>query len=183
MLPRSATTATRSVQRCRKTFDWEVELASLIAEPNLMVNSLRGSGGEGRPTSLGVMPPNPRNRESAVTCGRPMCLVLIVSSPSACTYRARRRIGKRLLLLCCFVRRVKPCGSGVAPLPEGEVTCPSCRHNYDPRKATFQRKVSSSVLADRKMTLSRAFVPCLRCSDCRFGPMPFRHICRLKQRS
>ena len=34
---------------CRKTFDWEVELASLIAEPAFMVNAPRGSAGEGRP--------------------------------------------------------------------------------------------------------------------------------------
>ena len=50
---------------CRKTFDWEIELASLIAEPALMVNASRGSAGEGRPTALwsySPEPPKPRGR-------------------------------------------------------------------------------------------------------------------------
>lgn len=39
-----------SCPKCKKTFDWELEPASLIADPRLMVHSTTYSGGEGRST-------------------------------------------------------------------------------------------------------------------------------------
>ena len=38
--------------RCKKRFDWEIEPVSLIADTAMMVNSPRGSAGEGRPHQL-----------------------------------------------------------------------------------------------------------------------------------
>jgi len=45
--------------KCRKTFDWEIEVASLIADRNLMVSAPRGSAGEGRPIQLWSYAPHP----------------------------------------------------------------------------------------------------------------------------
>ena len=51
----------RDVQcpRCKKRFDWEIEPASLIADTAMMVNSSRGSAGEGRPHQMWTYAPEP----------------------------------------------------------------------------------------------------------------------------
>ena len=125
---------------CRKTFDWEVELASLIAEPALMVNAARGSGGEGRPTALwsyAPQPPKPRGRgnpwQTDVRC--PYCAQTVrMQVPSA----KRQRKSVALTVLLC------PACEGVwqwrGLIPDGEISCPSCRHSYDPKKGNVPEK-------------------------------------------
>ena len=51
--------------RCKKQFDWEIEFASLIADTAMMVNSSRGSAGEGGRTKCGRMRRSRRNRRGA----------------------------------------------------------------------------------------------------------------------
>lgn len=124
---------------CRKTFDWEVEVASLIAEPPLMVNAPRGSGGEGRPTTLWSYAPEPpklakqESRRTDVVC--PHCTKTVrLQVPSG----TKQKKSVQLTVLLC------PACEGVwqwrGPVPDGEVECPSCRHLYDPQKGNVPEK-------------------------------------------
>jgi ssDNA-binding Zn-finger/Zn-ribbon topoisomerase 1 len=125
---------------CKKTFDWEVQLASLIAEPALMVNAPRGSAGEGRPTSLwsyAPEPPKPSKRgnpwHTDVPC--PHCKKSVrMQVPSA---RKERKSVPLSVLLCPECEAV---WQWRGPLPDGEVACPSCHHSYDPRKGNVTEK-------------------------------------------
>jgi hypothetical protein len=125
---------------CRKTFDWEVELASLIAEPALMVNAPRGSGGEGRPTALwsyAPEPPKPRGRGTArqtdVRC--PHCHKTVrVQVPSGLKEKKAVQLTVLLCPACEAVWQWR------GPLPDGQVACPSCHHAYDPHKGNVPEK-------------------------------------------
>lgn len=126
--------------RCKKTFDWEVDVASLIAEPALMVNAPRGNGGEGRPTQLWTYapePPKPRGRGAArqtdLRC--PHCRQVVrVQVPSA---KKQSKSVQLTVLLCPACEAV---WQWRGPLPDAEVECPSCRHAYDPRKGNVPEK-------------------------------------------
>ena len=52
--------------RCKKRFDWEIEPALLIADTAMMVNSPRGSAGEGRPHQLWTYAPEPAKPKGRV---------------------------------------------------------------------------------------------------------------------
>lgn len=125
---------------CKKPFDWEVDVASLVADPAMMVNSSRGSAGEGRPTAgwtYAPEPPKPKNkRDSAyaeVTC--PHCAKnqrLVVPDKK----KERKKVPLTVLLcpVCEAVWQWR------GQLPEGEVACPSCKHSYDPKKGNVPEK-------------------------------------------
>lgn len=125
---------------CKKTFDWEVDIASLIAESALMMNAPRGSGGEGRPTqrwTYAPEPPKPRGRgasaQTEIEC--PHCRKTVrVQVPSA---KKPTKPVQLTVLLCPACEAV---WQWRGPLPDGEVTCPSCRHGYDPRKGNVPEK-------------------------------------------
>jgi putative DNA methylase len=125
---------------CRKTFDWEVQVASLIAEPGLMVNAPRGSAGEGRPTALwnyAPEPPKPKKRgdlwQTNVPC--PHCQQIVrMQVPNLPKFK------KSVALAVLFCPSCEAGWQWRGPLPDGEVTCPSCRHNYDPKKGNVPQK-------------------------------------------
>ena len=125
---------------CRKTFDWEVDCASLIADPLLMVNSPRGSGGEGRPTTLWSYSPEPPKlkkrgdpQQTNVPC--PHCQQVIrMQVPNLPKWK------KRVALAVLFCPSCEAVWQWRGPLPEGEVSCPSCRHNYELKKGTVPEK-------------------------------------------
>lgn len=125
---------------CRKTFDWEIQVASLVAEPTLMVNAPRGSGGEGRPTSLwsyAPEPPKPRKRgdpwQTDVHC--PHCQKSVrMQVPSA------RKDRKSVPLTILFCPECEAVWQWRGPLPDGEVACPGCHYSYDPRKGNVTEK-------------------------------------------
>ena len=125
---------------CRKTFDWEINRASLIAELALMVNAPRGSSGEGRPTtawSYAPEPPKPRKRadlwQTDVPC--PQCKKSVrMQVPSA---RKERKAVPLYVLLCPACEAV---WQWRGPMPDGEVACPGCHHSYDPRKGNVTEK-------------------------------------------
>jgi hypothetical protein len=159
---------------CRKTFDWEVQFASLIAEPSLMVNAPRGSGGEGRPTTIwsyAPEPPKPRKRgdlwPTDVLC--PYCQQSVrMRVPSA------KKKGKRSHLLCCCVRRVRLFGSGAVRCRREKLPVRVAGTTTIRAKAMCLRKESSNVLAARKMKSLRVSALCLTTSDCLSGLMRFR---------
>jgi putative DNA methylase len=129
---------------CRNVFDWEVKLASLIAEPALMVNAPRGSGGEGRPTtrwSFAPEPPKPRRRrdlwQTDVFC--PHCQKLIrMNVPST------RKPRKSVLLSVLLCPQCETVWQWRGPLPDEKIICPSCQHLYDPRVGTVVEESSES---------------------------------------
>lgn len=124
---------------CRKTFDWEVEVASLIAEAPFMVNAPRGSGGEGRPTTLWSFAPEPPksgrrgSRQTDVSC--PHCSKAVrLQVPSGTKQRKSVQLSVLLCPACETVWQWR------GPVPDGEVECPSCRHVYDLQKGNVPEK-------------------------------------------
>ena len=92
------------------------------------------------PRRYGAMRRNHPNRGAGETFGKLTCPAHTASRSFACKCRAQPNRKRPLLLLSCSARRVKRYGSGAAPLPEGEVTCPSCRYNYDLKKGSVPQK-------------------------------------------
>jgi putative DNA methylase len=124
---------------CRKTFDWEIDRASLIADPLLMVNSPRGSGGDGRPTTLwsyASEPRKPKKRDpwqTDVPC--PHCHETVrMQVPNL------PKCKKRVALAVIFCPACEAVWQWRGPLPEEEISCPSCRHNYELKKGTVPEK-------------------------------------------
>ncbi len=125
---------------CKKTFDWEIQVASIIAEPALMVNAPRGSGGEGRPASLWSYahePPKPRKRgnpwSTNVPC--PHCRQSVrMQVPSA---RKERKSVSLTVLLCPACEAV---WQWRGSLPDGPMDCPACHHSYDPQNGNVTDK-------------------------------------------
>ena len=126
---------------CKKLFDWEVDVASLITDPVMMVNSSRGSGGEGRlqtPWTYAPEPPKPTSKHAdihvALNC--PNCKRDVRVQVPWSKKKARKKV-QLSVLLCPSCEAV---WQWRGPLPEGEVTCPSCNHNYDPQKGNVPEK-------------------------------------------
>ena len=121
---------------CTKDFDWEVDVASLIAEPTMMINSPRGSGGEGRPTSSWAYSPELAKTTSSNSdrYGYPVCphcekKVRAYVNPTH-TKKQRKKI-PLAVLLCPSCEAV---WQWRGPLPEGGLSCPACNQSYDPKK-------------------------------------------------
>lgn len=126
---------------CKKTFDWEVDVASLISEQGMMVNSSRGSGGEGRPTAAwtyAVEPPKPKKKsnESLVTLDCPHCEKNFKARVPWDKKKTRKKV-QLSVLLCPSCEAV---WQWRGPLPEGALSCPACNHNYDPSKGNLPEK-------------------------------------------
>jgi len=125
---------------CKKAFDWEVQVASLIADRTLMMNASRGSGGEGRPTMLWTYapePPKPRKKSNPwqTTLDCPHCQKTVrVNVPE--TKKPTKAISLTVLLCpnCEAVWQWR------GPLHEKDVTCPSCAQAYDPYKGNVPEK-------------------------------------------
>lgn len=112
--------------KCQKTFDWEIEVASLIADRNLMVSAPRGSAGEGRPIQLWSYAPHPEKGIPAkVLC--PHCGE--IGQPKRKQKKPKRKRVPLTVLLCPKCEAV---WQWRGELPEGEVKCPACGYAYDP---------------------------------------------------
>jgi adenine-specific DNA methylase len=120
---------------CRKVYDWEIEVGSLIADPAVMVNASRGSAGDGRPTQLWsyASPPVKKQEPAIVEC--PHCRKS--GSPKLKSKKAKRKKVPLTVLLCPECEAV---WQWRGELPEGEVQCPACKHDYDPRKGNVPDK-------------------------------------------
>lgn len=126
---------------CKKLFDWEVDVASLIAEPAMMVNSSKGSGGEGRPKTpwtYAPEPPKPKSKHADIhvdlTC--PQCSKEVRIQVPWSAKKARKKV-QLSVLLCPSCEAV---WQWRGELPEGEVTCPACSHSYDPKTGNVPEK-------------------------------------------
>ena len=129
--------------QCGKRFDWEVEPASLIADTAMMVNSPRGSAGEGRPYQVWTYAPEPdkpKGRErrnptlTSVHC--PYCDDDVRLQVPWDRKKERKKIS--LTVMLCPACEAVWQWRGV--LPEETVNCPACGHSYDPRTGNVPAK-------------------------------------------
>lgn len=109
-----------SCPRCQKTFDWEVEPATLIAEPELMVTSPTYSAGVGRTTARWAY-----SHTSKVCC--PWCKEEVTAKPAG--GRLERKKVPLTVLLCPHCEAV---WQWRGELPDA-VSCPVCRRDYNPK--------------------------------------------------
>jgi putative DNA methylase len=119
---------------CHKAFDWETQPATLVAEKSLMTNAPRGSAGEGRPTAAWLYaaePPRPRRKRdlayAQLDC--PCCASAVKLAVPSSRKKDRKKV-PLTVLLCPACEAV---WQWRGTLPDGLVSCPSCRHSYDPR--------------------------------------------------
>jgi putative DNA methylase len=136
---------------CKKPFDWEVEVASLIADPSFMVSSPRGAAGEGRPTAAWTYtpePPRPKGKRETtpVTLSCPHCAKHVRVNVPWDQKKHRKKV-PLTVLLCPACEAV---WQWRGPLPEGEVTCPGCRHSYDPHRGNVPAKGYFQCLCGNK---------------------------------
>ena len=108
--------------KCKKTFDWEAEPATLIAEPKLTCNA-GASAGELRGNVRWAYSP-----DSKVKC--PWCAEHVNPLPDKKTKRERKKV-PLTVLLCPHCESV---WQWRGELPE-EVKCPACKKQYDPHKS------------------------------------------------
>lgn len=125
---------------CKRSFDWEVDIASLVAEPTMMVNSPRGSAGEGRlqaAWSYAPEPRRPKNKRDAayaqVAC--PHC-----AKNQRLQVPDKKKERKKIPLTVLLCPACEAVWQWRGLLPDGEVTCPACQHNYDPKKGNVPEK-------------------------------------------
>ena len=129
--------------RCRKRFDWEIEPASLIADTAMMVNSPRGSAGEGRSHQVWTYAPEPERPKGR---GRKDPTLAVVHCPRCnddvslhvpWDQKKERKKVSLTVLLCPACEAVWQ-WRGI--LPEDAVSCPACGHDYDPHAGNVPAK-------------------------------------------
>jgi len=117
-----------SCPKCSKTFDWEIEPASLIAEKTLTVVNPADAAGVGRGNrrwTFGTVEP--------VDC--PWCSESVKPHLALGKTKAVRKKVPLTVLLCPHCQAVWQYRGSV---PD-EVTCPACKHQYEPRKGNIPR--------------------------------------------
>ena len=137
---------------CKKVYDWEIEVASLIADPAMMVNASRGSAGEGRPTQAWTYAPPPEREHEMARMICPHCQK--VGQPELKHIKPRR---KRVSLTVLFCPECEAVWQWRGELPEKEVICPVCRHEYGPRKGNIPAKENFFASAAIWTRSSKAF--------------------------
>lgn len=114
--------------KCSKTFDWEIEPASLIAESSLtVVNNLDGAG-VGRGNKRWAF--SPREPVDCPWCNQP-------TKPMLGRGRARplRKKVSLTVLLCPHCQSIWQYRGGLAD----QVNCPSCQYQYSPSNGNVDR--------------------------------------------
>ena len=109
--------------RCHKTFDWEIEPASLIAEQSLTVVNSADGAGVGRGNKRWVF-------ATAEPVGCPWCGQSVRPKLAAGKTRAVRKKVPLTVLLCPHCQAVWQY-RGTVP---DHVACPACKHEYEPQK-------------------------------------------------
>ena len=129
--------------RCRKRFDWEIEPASLIADTAMMVNSSRGSAGEGRPHQMWTYAPEP---EKPMGRGRRDPTLASMHCPH-CDDDVRLQVPwdrkkerKKVSLTVVLCPACEAVWQWRGALPDDAVNCPACGHDYDPHTGNVPAK-------------------------------------------
>ena len=131
------------VRDAAKPFDWEVEPASLIADAAMMLNSPRGSAGEGRPHQLWTYAPEPgkpkgrgKREPTSVSVHCPRCNDDVRLHVPWDRKKERKKV-PLTVLLCPACEAV---WQWRGTLPDDGVSCPACGHDYDPRAGNVPAK-------------------------------------------
>jgi len=116
--------------KCSKTFDLEHEIASLVAKPELMLNSGKDSAGEGRANKRWAAY---NETNGGTTC--PWCEKQIAMRNLHGLKKARKKVPLNVLLCpsCNSICQFR--GS----MPE-MVACPTCKKEFDPQKGYLPDK-------------------------------------------
>ena len=129
--------------RCKKRFDWEIEPVSLIADTAMMVNSPRGSAGEGRPHQLwtyAAEPEKPKGRRrrepTSVSVYCPRCKDDVRLHVPWDQKKERKKV-PLTVFLCPACEAV---WQWRGTLPDDAVSCPACGHGYDPHAGNLPAK-------------------------------------------
>ena len=120
---------------CDQAYDWDIENTSLIIDPAMMVNAPRGSSGTGRPASKWSYAPLESKGKYMPKVSCPHC-----DKDGLPKLRSNKKERKKVpytVLLCPACEAV---WQWRGDLPEGELTCPSCNHSYDPDKGNVPQK-------------------------------------------
>jgi putative DNA methylase len=121
--------------QCRKTFDWEIEPASLIADPKLMMADPRTSAGELRGNVRWGY-----SAEKSVVC--PWCdqeVSPIAPSAEAANKKRARPERKKVPLSVLLCPHCQSVWQWRGELP-AEVGCPACQTIYDPHRGNVAEK-------------------------------------------
>jgi hypothetical protein len=126
---------------CGDAFDWETQVASLIAERKLMANAPRGAAGEGRPTAAWTYAPEPekpkrRRAHTPAELDCPCCAKRITLAVPWEQKKEKKKV-PLTVLLCPSCETV---WQWRGPQPEGEIACPACAHHYRPSKGNVPGK-------------------------------------------
>jgi putative DNA methylase len=118
---------------CGNVFDWETQVASLVAEKKLMINAPRGAAGEGRATAVWTYAPIPakpkKKREETKASINCPCCANRVSMNVPWAQKTEKKKVSLTVLLCPSCETV---WQWRGPKSEGEIACPSCGHSHDP---------------------------------------------------
>ncbi|MBI4455137.1 MAG: DUF1156 domain-containing protein [Acidobacteria bacterium] len=145
-----------SCPHCGAQYDWDLEVASLIADPAMMINAPRGSSGEGRPSAAWSYAPIAKKPTKPFFVQCPHCQVK--DHPRLSETKKLRKKVPLTVLLCPACEAV---WQWRGSLPQGEIICPACKHNYDPLRGNVPEKgkfFAHSV--ERKTRSSTASVCC-----------------------
>ncbi len=118
---------------CKKSFSWELENASLIADPVLMAVSRQDRSG----AWAYAAPPKDKKGSALVSLACPHCRQSVqLHKPKR---KAERKPVDLAVLLC---PECETLWQWRGPLPEGKVQCPACEHSYDPNVGNVPDKGS-----------------------------------------
>lgn len=119
---------------CKKYFSWELENASLIADPALMAVSPQDRSG----VWAYAQPPKRRKDATPVSLDCPHCHET-VKLQAPWSKKAERKPVDLAALLCSECETVWQLRG---PMPEDKVQCPACKHSYDPNVGNVPDKGS-----------------------------------------
>lgn len=121
-------------EECGKTFDWEIEPATLIADSSLMLNDGRTSAGELRGNVRWAY-----GTGDTVRC--PWCQERVnpLDTAAGVEKKSLRTERKKVLLAVLMCPHCEAAWQWRGALPD-EVTCPVCRTAYDPNSANIPDK-------------------------------------------
>lgn len=108
---------------CQKTFDWEADPAAVVGNPKLMINSTEFSAGHGRSKVRWAYSEGP-----TVVC--PWCSKEVAPHTAGKAKKDRKKI-LLTILLCPKCEEIWQHRGELS----GDVTCPSCKHSYNPISA------------------------------------------------
>ena len=121
--------------RCKKRFDWEIEPASLIADTAMMVNSSRGSAGEGRSHQVWTYAPEPEKPKGHGRRDPTLASVYCPHCDDDVRLQVpwdRKKERKKVSLTVLLCPTCEAVWQWRGALPDDAVNCPACGNGYDP---------------------------------------------------